>query len=123
MTQQPDTNPALVPEWTLGWRLQRALAHAGITSNDIADEMEVSRTTISRWLNDRGAPPRSPYVKQWALICRVPYDWLVYGDNGPTSPGPGTSAQFKGLQVNVPKNINPWSQWGSPTPLTLAVAA
>lgn len=73
------TELALVPEWTLGWRLQRALAHAGITTNDIATELEVSRATISRWINDHGAPPRAIYVKEWALRCGVPYEWIQHG--------------------------------------------
>jgi transcriptional regulator with XRE-family HTH domain len=77
MTEMPD--PALVPEWTLGWRLQRSLAHAEITVNEIADALNVSRATISRWINDRGAAPRPIYVKEWALRTGVPYTWLAYG--------------------------------------------
>lgn len=77
MTETPAS--ALVPEWTLGWRLQRALAHAGVTVGQIAGEMNVSRGTVSRWLNDRGAPPRPIYLKEWALRCGVPVTWLKDG--------------------------------------------
>jgi len=28
-----------VPEWTLGWRLQRSLAHAGMDIEDMAKEI------------------------------------------------------------------------------------
>ena len=34
MSEQPDE---AVPEWTLGWRLNRALAHAGIANARRAD--------------------------------------------------------------------------------------
>jgi transcriptional regulator with XRE-family HTH domain len=77
----PDENrPALVPDWTLGWRLQRALSHAGISVQEIADVLQVSRTTISRWINDKGAPPRPIYVKEWSLKCGVDYGWLATGE-------------------------------------------
>ena len=66
-----------VPDWTLGWRLQRSLAHAGISVSEMAGELEVSRATLSRWMNDHGAPPRAIYLRQWALRCGVSYAWLT----------------------------------------------
>jgi DNA-binding XRE family transcriptional regulator len=109
MTQQPDaSSPALVPEWTLGWRLQRALAHAGLTSNEIADDMEVSRTTISRWLNDRGAPPRTIYVRQWALRTGVPYPWLATGEAGnPKNNGTTAPLASHDASLNIPGCTGP----------------
>lgn len=80
---------AAVPEWTLGWRLQRALAHADMTTQTMADELGVTRSTISRWTNDHGAPPRAIYVKQWALRTGVPYEWLAYGTADSTPPDQG----------------------------------
>jgi transcriptional regulator with XRE-family HTH domain len=70
-----------VPEWTLGWRLQRSLAHAEMLTEQMADELGVSRSTVSRWLNGHGAPPRIGYLKLWAMRCGVPLDWLVNGDD------------------------------------------
>jgi transcriptional regulator with XRE-family HTH domain len=78
MSEEPGQR--LVPEWTLGWRMQRALAHAGITAGEIADELGVHRGTVSRWLNDRGMPPRAIYLKEWALRTGVPIGWLRHGD-------------------------------------------
>jgi len=78
---RPDVG--VIPEWTLGWRLQRALAHAGVSVEDMATELGVTRATLSRWMHDRGAPPRAAYVKQWALVCGVPATWLLNG----TTPG------------------------------------
>ena len=65
-----------VPEITLGWRLQIALAHAGMGHQQMADILGVSRSTISRWLHDEGARPRAAFLKQWALACGVPFEWL-----------------------------------------------
>lgn len=84
---------AVVPGWTLGWRLQRALAHAGLTTEEIAAELGVSRSTISRWLNDRGAPPRPVYIRMWALRCGVPYGWLKEGDTTTAKAVEGVSSR------------------------------
>lgn len=85
-----DTNPdtGQVPEWTLGWRMKRALAHAGMTAEEMADELGYATKTMSRWTNDKGAPPRSVILKRWAMKCGVPYAWLIgQDDDGPTGVG------------------------------------
>ncbi len=69
-----------VPEWTLGWRLNRALGHAGVKVQEMADEIGVSRTMISRWIHDVGAPPRIGYVKLWSMRTGVSLRWLLEGD-------------------------------------------
>ena len=70
-----------VPEWTLGWRLQRSLSWADVSVQEMADELGVSRGTISRWCNDHNRPRRSD-LRLWALRTGVPLDWLLYGDEG-----------------------------------------
>ncbi|MHB1433416.1 MAG: helix-turn-helix domain-containing protein [Streptosporangiaceae bacterium] len=72
--------PQAIPEWTLSWRMQRALVHANVTIQDMAEELGVSRATVSRWLNEHGGPPRIGYLKVWAMRCGVPLEWLVSGD-------------------------------------------
>lgn len=67
-----------VPQWTLGWRLQRALAHADMKAEAMAEELGVDRRTLSRWMHDKG-PVRAAYLKQWALRTGVSYDWLAHG--------------------------------------------
>lgn len=77
-----------VPEWTLGWRLRRALDHADMTAEQMADELSVSRQTMSRWMHDRGGPPKPIYLRQWALRCNVSVQWLETGmTTGPTPKG------------------------------------
>src|SRR5262245_23404953 len=67
-----------VPEWTLGWRLRLSLDHASVAVEQMADELGVSRSTVSRWLNDRGTPSRG-YLTLWAQRTRVPRSWLTTG--------------------------------------------
>ena len=78
------TQPAAeyeVPDWSLGWRLKRALAWGEVSVQGMAEELGVSRQTISRWCHDLGRPKRI-YLRAWAARCRVPYDWLIFGDEG-----------------------------------------
>ena len=72
------TQMTTVPEWTLGWRLQRSLAHADVSIEEMAAELGVSRASVSRWLNEH-AVPRVGYLKLWALRTGVPLEWLVSG--------------------------------------------
>ena len=74
MTEQPDGE---IPEWTLGWRLARALAYGGVSVEEMAAELGVSRSTVSRWMNDRGAPPRIGYVKLWCQRTGVSLEWVL----------------------------------------------
>ena len=69
-----------IPEWTLGWRLKRALSFADLSAQDMAAELGVHVATVSRWMNDREHPRRA-YLMAWALRCGVPFGWLV-GDEG-----------------------------------------
>jgi transcriptional regulator with XRE-family HTH domain len=75
-----------IPALTLGWRLRMALEASGISVQQMADELGVERRTPGRWMHDQGTPPKSAFVKQWALRTGVPHVWLAYGitpDDGP----------------------------------------
>lgn len=72
------THDETIPEWTLGDRLEKALHAAGMRVEDMADELEISRSTVSRWTHDKGHV-RTIYLKQWALRTGVPYEWLRSG--------------------------------------------
>lgn len=76
-----------VPAWTLGWRLKRALASANVGAGDMADYLGYSKAQISRYLNDKGEPPRAQVLRLWAMHCGVPFDWLATG----TETGPSTT--------------------------------
>lgn len=64
--------------FTLGDRLAKALAVANVSNNEMADNLEVSRTTISNWIHGR-APIKRLYVKEWALRTGVPVEWIETG--------------------------------------------
>ncbi|MFP4514031.1 MAG: helix-turn-helix domain-containing protein, partial [Acidimicrobiales bacterium] len=46
---------------------------------DMAEYLDVHRSTCSRWMNDHGAPPKPIYVRAWAERTGVDHDWLVTG--------------------------------------------
>lgn len=75
-----------IPAVTLKWRLQMSLDESGISVEEAAERLDVSRSTVSRWLNGRGAAPKRPFVAQWALMTGVPVSWLESGDGSPTPP-------------------------------------
>jgi transcriptional regulator with XRE-family HTH domain len=126
MTEMPD--PRLVPEWTLGWRLQRSLAHAEITVPEMADKLNVTRQTVRRWATDL-IVPKPIYVKEWALICGVPYSWLAYGHaTGPTAGGEELlSDQFRNGRGSSRRSLDPrkstYFTLITPAPLTWELAA
>lgn len=84
MTSAAQEQVQVIPDWTLGWRLQRALAHAELSVEEMAGDLGVTRSTISRWMHDRGAPPRPIYVRQWALRTGISERWLEDAVNGTT---------------------------------------
>ena len=79
MSEPASSDQQQIPVWTLGWRLKRALDHGGVSAQEMALELGVHPGTVSRWMNDRETP-RPIYVRAWAHRCRVPTDWLLYGD-------------------------------------------
>lgn len=72
------------PEWDLGDRMRKALRHAGIGVQEMADYLGVARNTVSTWINGRNRPGR-PVVRLWALRCGVSLGWLEGADDGPKS--------------------------------------
>lgn len=74
-----------IPAITLGWRLKMALRH--YDAQKMAADLGVSRATVSRWMADRGAPPKAAFIKQWALITRTDVGWLLTGTTKSPQPG------------------------------------
>ena len=93
-----------IPELTLGWRLKMALGPMHV--NEMADALEISRTTISRWLSDRIVPPKI-YIRQWALITQTDPTWLLTGQQTTPHPGPD-----EGLNAAVRREgLEPPTRW------------
>lgn len=83
MSQQIDATR--IPTLTLGWRLKMALGE--MHAQEMADLLGVNRGTVSRWMADKGAPPKRAYLLQWAMATDTDYGWLETG-NAPGSIGP-----------------------------------
>lgn len=70
-----------VPPWTLGWRLKRSLATTDMDAQEIGRRLGRRRGAISDWMNDHyKTPPAEAFLREWARLCDVSYDWLVDGD-------------------------------------------
>lgn len=67
-----ETHP--VPVWTLGDRLTKAREHAGLTQQQMADQLQIGRRSIVRYESDR-TPPRS-IVIAYSAVTAVPLWWL-----------------------------------------------
>lgn len=78
-----------VPPLTLGWRLKMALAAGDVSREEMARELGMDPGTLSRWMSDKGAPPKRAFVIQWAIRTNTSMAWLETGDAGPSDPGPG----------------------------------
>ena len=66
-----------VPALTLGWRMKMSLGD--MAAGDMAAALGVNRTTISRWMGDKGAPPKRAYLLQRAMLTGTNSDWLING--------------------------------------------
>ena len=74
-------------DWTLGDRLRKAREYAGISSTEMADLLDVDRTSISKWENGRtGKRGVSKLVLyRWSQVTGVPVEWLETGEDGHVS--------------------------------------
>lgn len=67
-----------VPQFKLHHRLGLALEEAGVGVQEMADYLDVSRESVSRWINGRGVVKRS-ILRLWALRTGVDLVWLETG--------------------------------------------
>jgi transcriptional regulator with XRE-family HTH domain len=72
MTEQQER----VPVFTRGDRMRVSLRDSGVSAQEIANYLGVTRFTVSTWLNDRNAPSTAT-MRLWALRTGVPYAWLA----------------------------------------------
>lgn len=77
----------IIPTWTLGDRLTKARDTARLTNNEMAEELGLSRNTITNWETDHIKPKRYA-VEAWARICGVDVDWLLGDDFSDTAAAP-----------------------------------
>lgn len=70
-------NIPVVPQWTFTDRLRKAREQAGMTQQDLATAIGVTKQTISRAERGDGITHRT--LLQWAAATRVPFDWINAG--------------------------------------------
>jgi transcriptional regulator with XRE-family HTH domain len=80
MNEQPATPPPNVPEWDTADRMRKALRHADIGVQEMADYLGVARNTVSTWINGR-IEPSTQTLRLWSLRCGVSYEWLTGHDD------------------------------------------
>lgn len=73
-----DAPPSAVLSFDQADRMRKALRHSGLTSQQLADELEVSRNTISAWINGR-AKPRMRDLRLFAAATGYDLQWLLTG--------------------------------------------
>jgi transcriptional regulator with XRE-family HTH domain len=67
-----------LPVFTLGDYLAKSRSTAGLSQQDMADRLLVSRTTVVNWENDHTYPsPRR--LTAWAMATGVTVQWLRQG--------------------------------------------
>ena len=57
----------------------KALRVAGMTASQMADYLDVHRSTVATWLHAK-IKPSTQTLMLWALRTGVPYGWLVDGE-------------------------------------------
>lgn len=87
-----------IPEFDLADRMRKTLRDSDIAVHDMAEYLDVSRNTVSAWINGRITPDRRTLIA-WALHTGVPVAWLLTG-HAPTSPLGGD-----GSEVTVPYGL------------------
>jgi transcriptional regulator with XRE-family HTH domain len=82
-----------IPEWTKADRLGKALDHAGIKTQDMAEFLGVHRNTVGNYINGRTEADKRT-VMLWAQRTGVPVEWIE-GTGGSPNRGPGITTAPK----------------------------
>ena len=61
---------------TLGQRLQKARKESGLSQEELAEQLGVSRQAVSKWENDSGYPEMEKMIRL-SQIYQVSLDYLV----------------------------------------------
>ena len=66
---------------TLGQRLQKARKETGLSQEELAEQLGVSRQAVSKWENDNGYPEMEKMIRL-SQIYQVSLDYLVGNEQG-----------------------------------------
>jgi transcriptional regulator with XRE-family HTH domain len=82
MTEQHAPEAGTVPPWDTADRMRKALRTSGMSIEEMADYLDVSKRSIGNWIGGR-VEPRPYTLRLWALKTGTPYTWLCHGDLNP----------------------------------------
>jgi transcriptional regulator with XRE-family HTH domain len=74
----------LIPEFTVGDRLKKARLAAGISLGEMADALDVGRSTLQRW--EKATTAKRSALMLYSMRTGVPVEWIEFGrlDDLPT---------------------------------------
>ncbi|WJZ04004.1 helix-turn-helix domain-containing protein [Corynebacterium freiburgense] len=84
-------------EFNLGDRLRKALEIADLTAIDMATYLDISKFTISRYINGKVPVPLQT-LRLWSLRTGVPLEWLQTGKTPTSDPDGGNTVGPVGLE-------------------------
>ncbi len=80
-----------IPAFTIGDRLRKAREKTGLDQGEFAEEIGVSRGTVSNYEHATSADGlKKPYLMAWSMRTDTPLEWLQDGTvetSPPTQPG------------------------------------
>lgn len=82
--------------FTFADRLGKALHVSGVSTQEMADALGVTRTTITNYTSGRTKPSKLQ-IKEWAFKTGAPIEWLINGidptENPHQTPGGGKNSE------------------------------
>jgi len=72
------TTTPVLPVWTSGDRIRKAIEFSGHSVQEAADHLGVARNTVSNWMHGRSRPRLSD-LRILAAFTGVDESWLVHG--------------------------------------------
>ena|SRR5665647_1187241 len=105
MSQQPAVG--VIPEFTVGDRLRKAREHIGMDQIPFADELGVSRGTVSNYESGATTHLKPIVVRAWALRTGVPAEWLLTGTTNPRPGDPDGGEMITAQRAREDSNLQP----------------
>jgi len=94
MTTGTVTIAGTVPQWTTRDRLRKAREITGQSQAEFAKDLGVSRGTVKNYESGAISAYRRPTLLAWAMRSGVPLEWLLTGQESPSSsPSPSKSLE------------------------------
>ena len=84
VTKEHDHSPW---SFTFADRLGKALSVSGVSNQEMAEALGVSRTTITNYTSGRTVPSKLQ-LKEWSLKTGAPLEWLTTGIDQTENPHP-----------------------------------